>query len=222
MSKTIVLGLDLGGTNIAAGVVDSSGKLLSSVRAPTPASGVRKDVAALFDAAHSAVAAAGVSWRAVRAVGVGVPGAFESSKAGLRKKVRLKSTKLHDHDRPNRRVHPEQRRLGKSGALRRDHARRKLRGPHPGSLPDARLLFRHVVPPDVPGDQPGPARLRCRGDVALDRTSPCNRGLPADHRARLHAVFRADRNGGGRGRPGLRPWRPRPPRPSDGPPSARG
>ena len=77
MSKTIVLGLDLGGTKIAAGVVDSSGKLLSSVRAPTPASGAHKDVAALFDAAHSAVAAAGVSWRAVRAVGVGVPGAFD-------------------------------------------------------------------------------------------------------------------------------------------------
>lgn len=77
MKQTFVLGLDLGGTKIAAGVVTSSGRLLSNVRLPTPASGVGRDVAALFDAAHSAVAAANVSWKAIRAVGVGVPGAFD-------------------------------------------------------------------------------------------------------------------------------------------------
>jgi glucokinase len=72
-----VLGLDLGGTKIAAGVVESTGKLHSAVRLSTPASGVRRDVAALFNAAHTAAASAGVSWRAIRAVGVGVPGAFD-------------------------------------------------------------------------------------------------------------------------------------------------
>jgi len=77
MTRELVLGLDLGGTKIAAGVVDSSGKLLSGVRLPTPAAGVKRDLAALFDAAHSAVASAGVSWQAIRAVGVGVPGAFD-------------------------------------------------------------------------------------------------------------------------------------------------
>lgn len=77
ISKTFALGLDLGGTKIAAGVVESTGKLLSAVRLPTPASGVRRDLAALFDAAHSAVASAGVSWRAIKAVGAGVPGAFD-------------------------------------------------------------------------------------------------------------------------------------------------
>lgn len=77
MKKPHVLGLDLGGTKIAAGVVDSSGKLLSSVRVPTPASGVRRDLARLFDAARAAVAAAKVSWKQIRAVGVGVPGAFD-------------------------------------------------------------------------------------------------------------------------------------------------
>jgi glucokinase len=75
--KTLVLGLDLGGTKIAAGVVESTGKLHSAVRLPTPASGVRRDLAALFNAAHSAVASAGAPWAAIRAVGVGVPGAFD-------------------------------------------------------------------------------------------------------------------------------------------------
>ena len=77
MRKTLVLGLDLGGTKIAAGVVESTGKLLSAVRLPTPASGVNEDLAGLFNAAQSAVASAGVSWPALRAVGVGVPGAFD-------------------------------------------------------------------------------------------------------------------------------------------------
>jgi glucokinase len=77
MKENRALGLDLGGTKIAAGVVESTGRLLSSVRTPTPASGVRNDLAALFDAAQAAVAAARVSWESILAVGVGVPGAFD-------------------------------------------------------------------------------------------------------------------------------------------------
>jgi glucokinase len=72
-----VLGLDLGGTKIAGGVVNSQGTLLSHVRLATPAQGVRKDVAALFDVAHAAVSAAGIAWDRICAVGVGVPGAFD-------------------------------------------------------------------------------------------------------------------------------------------------
>jgi len=77
MKRTLALGLDLGGTKIAAGVVESTGRLLSSVRCWTPASGVKRDLAALFDAAHAAVASARVPWKSIRAVGVGVPGAFD-------------------------------------------------------------------------------------------------------------------------------------------------
>ncbi len=77
MRRILVLGLDLGGTKIAAGVVTSSGRLLSSIRVPTPASGVKQDLARIFDAAQSAVAAAERGWKAIRAVGVGVPGAFD-------------------------------------------------------------------------------------------------------------------------------------------------
>ena len=77
MATDLVIGLDLGGTKIAAGVVNSRGKLFSNVRLATPAQGVRKDLAALFDAAHAAVSAAKVPWARIRAVGVGVPGAWD-------------------------------------------------------------------------------------------------------------------------------------------------
>jgi glucokinase len=77
MGKSLVLGLDLGGTKIAAGVVDSTGKLLCAVRLPTPAAGVKRDLAALFDAAQAAVRSANVDWSKILAVGVGVPGAFD-------------------------------------------------------------------------------------------------------------------------------------------------
>ena len=77
MKRTLVLGLDLGGTKIAAGVVSRSGKLVSAVRMPTPARGVKRDLRALFDAAQAALAAARVRWKDIRAVGVGVPGAFD-------------------------------------------------------------------------------------------------------------------------------------------------
>ena len=77
MTNQLVLGLDLGGTKIAAGVVNSRGKLFSSVRVATPAQGVKTDLAALFDAAHAAVSAAKIPWKRIRAVGVGVPGAFD-------------------------------------------------------------------------------------------------------------------------------------------------
>ena len=77
MKRTLVLGVDLGGTKIAAGVVSGSGKVLSAVRVPTPARGVKLDLQALFDSAHAALAAARVRWKDIRAVGVGVPGAFD-------------------------------------------------------------------------------------------------------------------------------------------------
>jgi glucokinase len=77
MGKSLVLGLDLGGTKIAAGVVDSAGEMLSAVRLPTPAAGVKRDLAALFDAAQAAVRSANAGWSKIAAVGVGVPGAFD-------------------------------------------------------------------------------------------------------------------------------------------------
>lgn len=77
MASSFLLGLDLGETKIAAGVVETSRRLRSKVRVAIPASGVQNDLAAVFGAAYCAVAAACVPWKAIRAVGVGVPGAFD-------------------------------------------------------------------------------------------------------------------------------------------------
>jgi glucokinase len=77
MIRAHILGLDLGGTKIAAGVVSAGGKLLSFVRLPTPSSNRRRILRSLFDAAQLAVAAAPGSWKSIRSIGVGVPGAVE-------------------------------------------------------------------------------------------------------------------------------------------------
>jgi glucokinase len=77
MNKSLVIGLDLGGTKTAAGVVTGTGKLLSSIRVPTPASGVERDLGVLHDLARAAVVAARIPWRSIRAIGVGVPGAVD-------------------------------------------------------------------------------------------------------------------------------------------------
>lgn len=77
MTGQLALGLDLGGTKIAGGVVSSRGDVLSDVRLATPARGLTKDLAALFDVAHTAVSASKAPWRKIAAVGVGVPGACD-------------------------------------------------------------------------------------------------------------------------------------------------
>jgi glucokinase len=77
MTSQLALGLDLGGTKIAGGVVSSHGDALSNIRIATPGTGVMQDLAALFNVAHAAVSAADVPWRRIAAIGVGVPGAFD-------------------------------------------------------------------------------------------------------------------------------------------------
>lgn len=77
MAGQLALGLDLGGTKIAGGVVSSRGDVLSHVRIPTPGKGVTQDLAALFNVAHVAVSMAKVPWGRIAAIGAGVPGASD-------------------------------------------------------------------------------------------------------------------------------------------------
>ena len=71
-----VLAVDVGGTKIAAGIVDSSGSLLRSATAPTPRTA---DPEAVFAALTSAVAQ--VSPDGVRALGVGSAGPMSAGGA---------------------------------------------------------------------------------------------------------------------------------------------
>ena len=70
------LGIDLGGTNVAAAVVDSEGTILGKVSLPTPrgAEAVADQMAA---AARGAAEAAGTALDEVVSVGIGAPGAIE-------------------------------------------------------------------------------------------------------------------------------------------------
>ncbi|HPZ00588.1 MAG TPA: ROK family glucokinase [Clostridiales bacterium] len=70
------IGIDLGGTNIAAGVVDENHKIIASAsvkaNCPRPAEEIADSIA---EVARIAVKKAGISWQEVDSVGVGTPGA---------------------------------------------------------------------------------------------------------------------------------------------------
>src|SRR5688572_30431410 len=74
-----VLGVDIGGTKLAAGVCTREGKLLSSERAPTEANrGQDLVIERVNELAHRAAAAAKLSLAEIAAVGVGCVGPLDS------------------------------------------------------------------------------------------------------------------------------------------------
>ena len=82
--RRAVLGLDIGGTKLAAGVVDESGAVHSFLVAPTLGEeGPDRVVERLLELGRQAVEAAGVSWPAVEAVGVGCGGPLDAARGVL-------------------------------------------------------------------------------------------------------------------------------------------
>jgi glucokinase len=80
MSRGSVLGLDIGGTKLAAGVVAPDGSVRGFVVAPTRAErGPDDSLARLFELGRQAVAESGVSWDDVEAVGIGCGGPLDSA-----------------------------------------------------------------------------------------------------------------------------------------------
>lgn len=72
------LGIDLGGTNIKSGVVDDSGRAISSVSVQTNAErGPVVGLNSLAEAGRLAVEASGLGWEAISAVGLGTPGTMD-------------------------------------------------------------------------------------------------------------------------------------------------
>ena len=70
------VGVDVGGTKIAAAVVDSEGRIHEKIRLKTDRRDRDRSVSQVAQAAHEAVAASGVPWEQVGAVGVDVPGIY--------------------------------------------------------------------------------------------------------------------------------------------------
>ncbi|MBQ7936719.1 MAG: ROK family protein [Clostridia bacterium] len=70
------LGIDLGGTNIAAGVVDEEMKLVYKTSIPTEAnSGVENIISRMAQAAKAAMKGACITAEQVKSIGIGTPGA---------------------------------------------------------------------------------------------------------------------------------------------------
>ena len=70
------LGIDLGGINIAAAVVDEEGNILSRGKVSTPR-GAEAVAAAMAEAARQAVENAGLTLEEIESVGVGSPGTID-------------------------------------------------------------------------------------------------------------------------------------------------
>lgn len=75
------LGIDVGGTNLRAGVVDGEGVLRSRISVPVGASGNSEGlIRCLAELARKAVLAAGVPEETIASVGVGIPGAVKNGR----------------------------------------------------------------------------------------------------------------------------------------------
>lgn len=74
------IGIDLGGTNIAAGVVDDSGKIIKQLSVPTlatrPAEEIIKDMAAV---SKEVAAQAGLDMKDIKSIGIGSPGSVDNA-----------------------------------------------------------------------------------------------------------------------------------------------
>jgi glucokinase len=80
----LVLGLDIGGTKLAAGVVDAAGRSLSFVVESTRADeGAERGLERLFELGRAAVAEAGVAWARIAAVGIGAGGPLDAARGIL-------------------------------------------------------------------------------------------------------------------------------------------
>lgn len=78
-----VLALDIGGTKLAAGVVDANGRVHSFVVEPTHREGPDEALPRLFELGRRAVADSGVDWPAIETVGIGCGGPLDAARGVL-------------------------------------------------------------------------------------------------------------------------------------------
>lgn len=74
MRKPYVAGVDVGGTKIAAAVVDHQGRILGRFQRPTDVTDTPHTLASIADAVRQTVQSAGLTLADIHAVGLGIPG----------------------------------------------------------------------------------------------------------------------------------------------------
>jgi glucokinase len=78
------LGLDIGGTKLAAGVVDAEGRVLSfTVTSTNPEEGPERGLERLFGLGRKAVAESGLGWERIGIVGIGSGGPLDTTRGVL-------------------------------------------------------------------------------------------------------------------------------------------
>lgn len=88
-SGSLIVGVDVGGTKVAAGVVDARGQLLSRVKLPTDTSQPTAALYSIANAIEQAMQEAGVGRDQITGIGLGIPGLVDPQRG-----VCLNSTNL--------------------------------------------------------------------------------------------------------------------------------
>lgn len=69
-----VIGVDVGGTKIAAGLVDSKGRIHNPIRTPTDTSSPDASIKSIASAVEALISQSGVDRKFIQGVGLGIPG----------------------------------------------------------------------------------------------------------------------------------------------------
>jgi glucokinase len=90
-----VAGIDLGGTNVQIGVVDSELKIIGRAKRKTRADeGAERVIDRLVEGVEEACRAAGIEMGALGGIGIGAPGAIDPQRGLVREAVNLRWTNL--------------------------------------------------------------------------------------------------------------------------------
>jgi glucokinase len=73
-SQGFVIGVDVGGTKIAAGLVDSEGRIHNSIRKPTDTSSPDASIKSIASVVDTVIVQSGVERKFIQGVGLGIPG----------------------------------------------------------------------------------------------------------------------------------------------------
>jgi glucokinase len=80
---TLAIGVDVGGTKVAAGVVDEDGRIIAKLKRSTPAASPARTEQAIADAVTELLAGHQVPPGQVTAIGIGAAGFVDSARATI-------------------------------------------------------------------------------------------------------------------------------------------